>query len=95
MVEVLLVLMPGVLSMLVWRRRHKEQQFSVLDYLEGVAAFDFAVFLLNVFLLWTRGWTAFDLASFGSLGILKYIITSIILSVGLPFLLEVLLRSKK
>lgn len=94
MIEVLLVLTPGVLSMLVWRRRHKEQRFSALDYLEGVAAFDFAVFLLNLFLVWSRGWEAFDLTDFGTLGLLKYVITSVILSVGLPFLLEALIRSK-
>lgn len=94
MVELLLVLTPGILSMLVWRRRHKEQRFSALDYLEGVTAFDFAVFLINVFLIWSRGWAAFDLAGFGSLGIIKYAISSVIFSVGLPLLLEGLICSK-
>lgn len=92
MVEFLLVLMPGILAMLVWRRRHREQHFSGLDYLEGVIFFDFAVFLLNIFLIWTRGWERFDLPGFGSLGILKYTITSFIFSVGLPFLLEALIH---
>lgn len=95
MVEFLLVLMPGILSMLVWRRLHKEQHFSVLDYLEGVAVFDFAVFLINVFLIWSRGWEAFDFAGFGSIGTMKYTITSIVLSVGLPVLLTRLKRSAK
>ena len=94
MIEFLLVLAPGILSMLVWRRRHKEQRFSALDYLEGVAAFDFAVLLINVFLIWSRGWEEFDLTDLGSLGLLKYVITSVIFSVGLPFLLEALIRSK-
>lgn len=95
MVEFLLVLMPGTLSMLVWRRLHKEQHFSAFDYLEGVAAFDFAVLLINVFLLWSRNWEAFDFAGFGSVGTMKYIITSVTFSVGLPFLLAALIRSKK
>ena len=94
MVELLLVLMPGVLSMLVWRKLHREQCFSVLDYLEGVAAFDFAVLLINVFLIWSRGGEAFDFAGFGSIGTMKYIIASGASSVGLPFLLEACIRSK-
>ena len=95
MVEFLLVLTPGILSMLVWRRLHKEQSFSAFDYLEGVIAFDFAVLLINVFLIWSRGWEAFDFAGFGSIGTMKYIITSIVFSVGLPFLLARLIRLKK
>lgn len=95
MVEFLLVLTPGILSMLVWRRLHKEQSFSAFDYLEGVTAFDFAVLLINVFLLWSRGWEAFDFAGFGSIGTMKYIMTSIAFSVGLPFLLSRLIRLKK
>lgn len=95
MVEFLLVLTPGILSMLVWRRLHKEQRFSAFDYLEGVTAFDFAVLLINVFLIWSRGWEAFDFAGFGSIGTMKYIITTIVFSVGLPFLLARLIRSKK
>lgn len=94
MVEFLLVLMPGILSMLVWRRLHREQHFSAFDYLEGVVAFDFVVLLLNVFLIWSRGWEEFDFVRFGSIGTMKYIITSITFSVGLPFLLEALIRSK-
>ena len=94
MVEFLLVLTPGVLSMLVWRRLHKEQSFSAFDYLEGVAAFDFAVLLINVFLIWSRGWEAFDFAGFGSIGTMKYIITSTVSAVGLPILLTAVVRSK-
>lgn len=95
MIEFLLVLTPGILSMLVWRRLHKEQQFSVFDYLEGVAVFDFAVLLINVFLIWSRGWEEFNFSGFGSIGTLKYTITSIVFSVCLPFLLTRLIRSKK
>lgn len=95
MVEFVLVLMPGILSMLVWRKLHKEQQFSVFDYIEGVVVFDFAVLLLNVFLIWSRGWEAFQFSGFGTIGTMKYAITSIIFSVGLPFLLEACLRSRR
>lgn len=95
MVEFLLVLMPGVLSMLVWRRLHREESFSAFDYLEGVAAFDFAVLLLNVFLLWSRGWEKFSFSGFGTIGTMKYVMTSIVFSVGLPFLVELWLRSRK
>ncbi len=95
MVEFLLVLMPGILSMLVWRRLHKEQRFSAFDYLEGVTAFDFAVLLINVFLIWSRGWEDFSFAGFGSIGTMKYTITSIVFSVGLPFLLTIVLRAKR
>jgi len=94
-VEFLLVLMPGILSMLVWRRLHKEQRFSAFDYLEGVATFDFAVLLINVFLIWSRGWEAFSFTGFGSIGTMKYTITSIVFSVGLPFLLTVVLHAKR
>ena len=95
MVEFLLVLAPGILSMLVWRRLHKEQSFSAFDYLEGVVTFDFAVLLINVFLIWSRGWEAFDFAGLGSIGTMKYTITSIVFAVGLPFLLSRLVRSKQ
>lgn len=92
MVAFLLVLTPGILSMLVWRRLHKEQRFSAFDYLEGVIAFVFAVLLINVFIIWSKGWEIFDFASFGPFVLMKYIISSVILSVGLPFLLTELIR---
>lgn len=54
--EILLILMPGVVSMLVWRRIHQGIVFSSFDYLEGVAAFDLIIYLINVFLVWSRNW---------------------------------------
>ena len=61
--EILLTLMPGIVSMLVWRRLHKEQVFSALDYLEGGTVFDLAVYLANVFLIWSRNWEYVDIAA--------------------------------
>lgn len=95
MVEFLLVMMPGVLSMIVWRKLHSEQHFSAFDYLECVIAFDFAVLLFNVSIIWSRGWEAFNFAGFGSIGTMKYTITSAVFAVGLPLLLCRLLRTKK
>ncbi|MCI8510928.1 MAG: hypothetical protein HFE83_02895 [Lachnospiraceae bacterium] len=84
--EILLTLMPGIVSMLVWRRLHKEQVFSALDYLEGGTVFDLAVYLANVFLIWSRNWEYVDIAAMGCSGTFKYIVSSLALAVCFPVL---------
>lgn len=90
--EILLILMPGVVSMLVWRKMHRDIVFSGMDYLEGVAVFDFGIYMLNVFLVWSRNWETFDVAAFGCSGSFKYTVSSIAFSVGLPVLFDRLER---
>lgn len=90
--EFLLILMPGVVSMFVWRKMHRDVVFSGLDYLEGIVVFDFGIYLLNVFLVWSRNWETFDVAAFGCSGAFKYTVSSMVFSVGLPVLFDRLRR---
>lgn len=84
--EFLLILMPGVLSMLVWRRMHRGVAVCAWDYLEGVAVFDFAVYGINVFLIWARNWETLDLAAFGCSGTFKYTLSTVLFAAALPYL---------
>ncbi len=90
--EILLILMPGVVSMLVWRKMHPGTAFSGFDYLEGVALFDIVIYLFNVFLVWSRNWEAIDVAGFGCSGSFKYAASSLVFAVAVPVIAAKLLE---
>lgn len=93
--EILLILMPGILSMFVWRKMHGNNVFSAMDYLEGIVVFDFCVYLLNVFLIWSRNWESFELAALGCSGTFKYTASSVVAAVGIPVLINKLDQMRK
>lgn len=91
--EILLILMPGIVSMLVWRKTHPEIVFSGFDYLEGVAVFDIIIYLINIFLVWSRNWETLDVATLGLSGSFKYAASSLVFAVGIPVIAAKLLEA--
>ena len=83
-IEILLLLTPGVISTVLYRVLKKEK-FQIYSYVEYYATYTFLVYFLSSAVMYFRGWTDYVIADIGLKAQMKYGIFCLLFAVMLPF----------